>query len=264
MADKGYLNLQESDLVTTQSNTTGEFSEIIEVETPIGRELRYDPSRPIEFFLMAHDSFTTGGAGSQETFVLSNKLADSPLLDGESGTDGEDTSPPSNGSADLVVYSDGGQVAADAVRYDTHSSNPNEIDYTDGGSVEELDVYYIIRDSFEIEGRVYVANEQAYDRTFTGTKGLHVQNVRNENEQYNFYNSFRVGPKEKLRFFIKTDVDLANWNSNTDDQSAPTSGAVSFSKMRLPVTEKEVSGRKSRGRNRGANVSPANSARRYR
>lgn len=256
MPKKTHVNL-DSNFITTSANTTGEQSQIVEFQAPVGHEYQFDPSRPVEFFLQTHEQFTTGGAGSQETFSLSNKVADSPLLDGDSGSDGEDTSPPASGPADVVVYSDGNETAPDAVRYDSHGSNPNQIDYTDGGSVETLDVYYVFRDTYQIDGEYLNANEQERQPVFTGTKGLHTANIYNKNERQTFHNSFTVGPKEKLRFYITTDVDLANWNSNTDDQSAPTTGATSHSNIRLPVTIREVRGRKARSRRGDPGVRPS-------
>lgn len=255
MAQKTHIEM-ESPFVTTQSNTTGEFSEIVEVQTPVGHRFEYDPNRPIEFFMMTHEQKTTGGVGAQETFNLANALADSPHLDGDSGTDGEDTAPPSNGSADLVLYSDGVQVAPDAVRYHDHATGADQFDYTDGGAVETLDVYYVFRDSFQINGEYYVANEQSWEPVFTGTRGLHVSNIYNDEEMYTFHNAFTVGPKEKLKFQISTAVDLANWNSNTEDGTEPTAGAAAFSSFRLPVTIRPVQGRKSRSRGRGPGTRP--------
>lgn len=245
----GYTTIRlDAGFVTTQANRTGEMSEIIDIRTPAGKRFDYPADRGLELFLMTHESFTTDSTGgNQETFSLSNELADSPALNGDGGADGEDTSPPSSGQADLVLYDSGTQVAPDAVRYNSHSSNPNEFDYTNpDASADTLDVYYVWEDSSQIEGRYYKANEEEHDQVFGTTGGeMHTARVYHQEDKVTFMNSFSAGPKERLKFFVNTQVDLTNWNSNTGDQAEPTSGAASFSHIRIPVTQRAAADRRS-------------------
>lgn len=236
---------QDSPHVTAQSNTTGSMTEFLEVQTPAGKRFTYPAGHPIELFVMTHESFTSSGT-VQETFNLGNALADSPSLAGDGGSDGEDTSPPGSGQADAVVYESGSQFTPDNVRYDDHASNPNQIDVTPSASGNTFDVYYVWKDSGLIEGRWYKANEEAYEQVFGTTPGeLHTTKTFSRDEQLTFSRGFDAGPKDKVKFFINTSVDLTNWDAF--DGGGPNS-TTSFSTFRIPVIPRDESRRGVPGR----------------
>lgn len=230
--------------VTTQANRTDAMSEIIDIQTPAGKQFDYPATQGIEMFLMTHESFTTSAtAGTATTHALSNDLVDSPRLSGSKDpATGDDTAPPGSGAADLVAYEDGSQVTPDTVHYDT-----NEVTYTNSTASSTLDVYYVWGDSSLIEGRWYQANEESYDQVFGATGGqMHTTKTFSDEGRVTFMNSFEAGPKDRLKFLINSSVDLTNWNSNTSDQADPTSGASSFSHIRIPVTSRNAPNRASR------------------
>jgi len=108
------------------TNTTGEASTVATYQAP--RPLRIREDREMDLAVPAYETFDTGGAGSQETFNLSHNLLDTPATEA------------------LVLWSDGSRVQPGSVDYAADS-----FDYTDGGSVETLDVYYIPRDPADVE-----------------------------------------------------------------------------------------------------------------
>lgn len=232
--------------VTTSSNRTGELTEILEIQTPAGKEFQYPANGRLEFFVMAHEQFTTNAtAGDAETFNLSHRLADSPALSGAGGENGEDTAPPAAGQADLVLFENGSRVAPDAVRYDYHGSNPNQIDYTDDGTGNTLDAYYVFRDSGQIEARKYKTHEQEYDEVLGTTPAeLHTSTTFSAEERITFNQSFTAGPKERVKFLINTSVDLTNWDAFNGNGP---NGSSTYSSWSIPVRERDAAGR-GRGR----------------
>ena len=93
---------------------------------------RIVPGRPIDIHVPAHETFQTSGNGNQETFNLSYDLVDAPAV-----------------VDDVVLYSDGNAASEDSLDYDADS-----FDYTDGGTVEDLDVFYLVSDQAEITLRL--------------------------------------------------------------------------------------------------------------
>ncbi|UXF51024.1 MAG: hypothetical protein HQRvContig05_34 [Haloquadratum phage sp.] len=79
---------------------------------------------------VARETFTSDGSGSQQTFNLSHDLIDSRV------------------SEDLVLFADGSQVSEDSVDYDADS-----FAYTDGGSTEDLTVYYVAATQAQVKLR---------------------------------------------------------------------------------------------------------------
>lgn len=69
---------------------------------------------------VARESFTTDGSGSSQTFTLANDLIESEV------------------SEDLVLFADDSQTDPDSVDYAADS-----FDYTDDGTTQDLDVFYV-------------------------------------------------------------------------------------------------------------------------
>lgn len=243
---------ENSDHVSLSSNRTGEMSEFLEIQTPAGKRFEYPGNGRIELFVQTHEQFSGDGSDPQ-TLSLSNKVADSPALAGDGGSDGEDTSPPGSGQADVVVYVDGSRVTPDAVRYDSHGSNPNEVDVdTSSNNGDDVDVYYLFGDSGQIQGRWYRSHEERYNEVLGSTPGeVHTAKTFSKEERITFNQTFTAAAKERLKFLINTDVDLENWNALNNDGPNSTSAYSSFS---IPVRVSDAGGAGGRGRGRGRSL----------
>lgn len=242
----------EKQFVSTQSNTTGEFSEIIEVQAPAGKEFQFHENDSIQLFAYTHEQFTHGGTGV-ETFNLTNDLVNSPSVTDVPTGESENAH---SGRYDIVVWDNnqGNQVGVESVDYANDS-----FDY-DSNATPDLDVYYLWQDTSKLRAEAYVANEQSYAPVYGNSfSALHSVQLGSSNERQTFRNSFKLGPKEKLKFFVNTQVDLENWD-DTSSGSGPNS-SNSFSYLRLPVTIRDAARQDSRGRNRGFNVRRGNAPR---
>lgn len=223
---------QRSNFVSASANRTGEMTEFLEIRTPAGYEFEYPADGRIEMFLYTHEQFTAAG-GAPETLSLSHKLADSPALRG-GADDGTDESPPGGGQSDVVVYVGGTRTTPAEVRYDHAGSNPNEVDVATSAD-DEVDVYYVWRDSSLVEGRWYQANEEEYEQVFGSTAGqLHTASSLNIEENETFSHTFTAGPKERVKFMVNTAVNLEHWNAFKGSGDGPNS-TDSMASFRLPV-----------------------------
>lgn len=113
---------------TYSSNTTGEKSTVATYQAP--RPIRIREDREFDLAVPAYETQDTDGSGTQQTISLSNNLLDTPATEA------------------LVVWSDGSPVPASDLTVDYAA---NEFQYTDSGSVETLDIYYIPRDPAVVE-----------------------------------------------------------------------------------------------------------------
>lgn len=226
----------KSNTVTTQENRTGDFSEFLTVRVPKSYRYTFPSDKQVELFLPTHETFDTAGSGAQQTFELSHDLAESPATAGSGGEDREDTSPPTRGQSDLVLYADGDRVEPDAVRYHDHEDDPSEFDYEDDGTEQELDVYYLWRDSSQINARVEERNEESFERVFGSTAAAtHTAKTFSDLQTVTFSNRFTVDEKERVRFVINSDVSLANWDAGMGDSDPGPNDTKSYAHVLLPV-----------------------------
>lgn len=228
--DAKTITLKSSD-VSTEANRTGDFSTFMTVRVPKGYRYVFPQDKALEVFVPTHESFDTGGAGSQETFNLSHDLANSPSVSGTPDSSGVDSSPPTRGQADLVLYSDGSRVAPDQVDYDNDT-----FAYTDGGTVETLDVYYLWQDASQINARWENRTGEKHKRVFGTTAAAgHTTKTFSNLEELRFMNRFEADQKERVRFLVNTNVDLTNWDADMGGASAGPNGTKSYAHIRIPV-----------------------------
>jgi len=229
MPDPSTLTLSDT-AVSTSENITGEKSQIIDIRVPKGERWIVPGNEGLEMFLMVHEQFTTDGSGgSDETFNLSNDLANSPVVsDADDSQSSAGAEVDANGAADLVVYDEGVQKAVVSVDYDGDS-----FDYADADTDSTLDVYYLWGDSSQIEGRKYDKVLESYSVPFASTAArMHRANVYDDKQKQTFQNQVTLQEKEHLRFVVTTDVDLANWAAY--DGGGPNS-TTSYSRVAIPV-----------------------------
>jgi hypothetical protein len=223
--------------VSLQTNTTGEFSNIIDIQVPQGETWTFPSSEShgLEMYVYTHESTTVSGT---QTVTLSNNIINSPA---RRDVDTSAAETQITGPRSLVVWdedtSSGIQTGVDSVDYDA-----NEFDYseTNGGNLE---YYYLPGDSSQVEFRKYNAVEEDYDKVFqTSMRAFHESDVYNKNSRITFPDSFSLREKEHLKVSVKTDVDLARW-LNFDASNPYTPGSVdtwSYSYFKLPVIKRSM------------------------
>lgn len=122
----GRIARSDFDDDTNTPNTTGELEEIARWTVPRPRVLRGD--KPVRIVVPAYETFSTDGTASNtETFSLANDIIESDAAE------------------DLVLYNEGSRVDADSIDY----SN-NTFDYTDSGTNNDLDVWYVVGDAARV------------------------------------------------------------------------------------------------------------------
>lgn len=219
--------------VTTQTNTTGEFSNIIDIEVPAGYRYEFPTNHTIEAFIYNHETTTVSSGATDETQNLSNNLVNSPAVR-DIPANGSETA--LGGPRDLVVWDDeeSSQVDVDAVDYDA-----NTFDYSDTGTAEsDLQVWYLWGDSAQVEFRSYTATEESYDKELIRSmRHFHQADTLNRHGRVAFQSPFTLMEKEKLSVSVKTDVDLTNWDTTADSAISPGShsGIYGYSDITIPV-----------------------------
>lgn len=225
------INLDDQG-VSTFTNTTGEFSNIIEIEVPSGYRYEFPTGHSVEAFVYNHEVTTASSGATDEEQTLSNNLVDSPAMRSvpAAGSESEIVGP-----HDLVVWDDeeGSQVDVDAVDY-----TANTFDYSDSGAAEsDLQVWYLWGDSAQVEFRNYSATEESYDKELIRSmRHFHSANTLNRNGYITFQSPFTLMEKEKLAVSIKTDVDLTNWDVRSESAISPGShtGVHGYSDVHIP------------------------------
>lgn len=225
------LTIEDSE-VSTQTNTTGEFSAIVDVQIPNGMRYEFPRGMPLEFFVYTHESASVS-ANSTDTVNLSNNLVNSPSLadiptaSAESGV---------SGPYSLVVWDDNDdiQTGVDSVDY-----TANTFDYTNSdGSQDNLEVWYLWGDSSQTEFRVYDETEESYSKeNVTTQRQFHKAETFSKPSYITFSDDFVMTEKQHLKLSVKTDVDLTNWdvlgpNPSSSPGSFDTYGYSDFS---IPV-----------------------------
>lgn len=226
------INLDDQG-VSTFTNTTGEFSNIIEIEVPSGYRYEFPTGHPVEAFVYTHESDTVSSGASNATTNLSNNLVNSPAVRDVPANGSESAL---SGPRDLVVWDDqeGSQVDVDAVDY-----SANTFDYSDTGAAEsDLQIWYLWGDSSQVEFRSYTATEESYDKELIRSmRQFHSANTLNRNGYVTFQSPFTLMEKEKLAVTVKTGVDLTDWD--TRDTSAISPGShtsiYGYSDVNIPV-----------------------------
>lgn len=117
--------LKRDDFTLTNA-TANQRSKIASYEAELPLVLR---EAPLRLMLIVVEEFTTDGtAGNTETFNLANDIIESP------------------NTQDFVLYENGAIVQPDSVDYANDS-----FDYTDDGTANALDAFYVARDPVQIE-----------------------------------------------------------------------------------------------------------------
>jgi len=113
-----------------EANSANEQTSVAsyQVERPVA--IREGVSADVN--IVAYEEFTSGmGDNSQETYNLSHNIADVDAV-----------------AEDLVLFQGGTSVTPDSVDYDA-----NSFDYTDDGSGDELDAFYVVVDQALVDIR---------------------------------------------------------------------------------------------------------------
>lgn len=226
------INLSDQG-VSTQTNTTGEYSNIIEIEVPSGYRYEFVPNHTIEMFVYTHETATVSSGASNAAQSLSNNLVNSPAVREVPASSSESAI---SGPRDLVVWDDeeGAQVDVDAVDYDA-----NTFEYSDTGAAEsDLQIWYLWGDSAQVEFRSYTATEESYDKELIRSmRHFHSADTLNRNGRVSFQSPFTLMEKEKLAISVKTDVDLGNWDVTSESAISPGShsGIYGYSDVTIPV-----------------------------
>jgi hypothetical protein len=166
--------------------------------------------KPIPVHVPAHETFTTSGNNNSETFNLSHDLIDAPAK-----------------ADDLVLYSDGNSASAGSIDYANDS-----FDYKDGGSTEELDVFYLPADQAELTVRLS-APKNHFNEPVRVDAGR--ANLRDQNREPI---TFEASPTQPLEGVIPTNytvevyLDAPFQFDYTGDQSGATADNLS---LHLPV-----------------------------
>jgi hypothetical protein len=118
-------------------NVTGQDSVVADLQADRPVALRDDKDADLEITIPAYEEFQTDGSGGQQTFVLSNDIIDSPATEA------------------FLLYADGQLADEDSVDFDN-----DEFQYTDDGTVQDLDVFYVARNPSEVKIKKVVSDGQ--------------------------------------------------------------------------------------------------------
>jgi len=195
------------------NGTSGERSLLLQYEAELPLAFREEAMRLV---FVVVEEFTTSGSGSAETFSLSNDLISTV------------------NSEDLVLFSDGSRVRPDSIDYSNDS-----FDYTDGGSAETLDAFYIACDPVKVEivksaPRAQGGMEEiVYDDV---TSILHTRDQNQEPPTMDFEGDHPLAPvvprKWKVEVYADGTPALANDDSDTGtDNDVEAINAL----LRIPI-----------------------------
>ena len=230
----GTVTIADSE-VTLSTNTTGEFSAVVDIQVPHGQRWTFpsDSTHGIEFYGYTHQSETVTTDSGTETVTLDNNLVNSPALrDIETSSSTTEITGPRS----LVVWDNESdfQTGVNAVDYDA-----NSFDYTTPSATDRpLEIYYLWGDSAQLEFRSYDRAEEEYQKELIkSVREFHEADVYNENSRISFPESFTLRSKEHLKLTLKTDVDMTNWDSFDSNNPNTVSGldTYSYSYFKLPV-----------------------------
>ena len=225
------VDIRDSE-VTLSTNTTDEFSAIVDIQVPAGYRWEFPGDKPIQFFAYTHESKSVS-ANSTETVNLSNDLVNSPAVrDVETGS--AETSV--TGQRSLVVWDDNDdiQTGVDSVNY-----SGNSFDYTNSdGSQDNLEVFYLWADTSQLEFRTYTPDEERFEKKWIGTmRQFHESQVYKRQSHITFDEPFTMLEKEHLKMHVKTPVDLTNWDvlGPSPSSSPGNFDTYSYSDLQIPV-----------------------------
>jgi hypothetical protein len=200
---------------TLTAGTSGSRTKVADVK--LDRPVALDQMREMELSLVAYETFDTSGGGSQETFNLSNDLVDSGLV-----------------ADSVVLYSDGTLTDPDSVDYANDS-----IDYTDGGSVETLTVYYTAGDQASVEVEKEAPNNNS-EVVFSDDMGLIHRRDQNDDPLEFDLPLSQLQPVVPTDFRLKVYVDApyeVAWAKDPDNSGSgdtATNGVINFPVIGAP------------------------------
>lgn len=198
--------------VSTQSNVTGQLSEIARLTVPQGTAWWLPPDHRIVLYIKNHEQFTSDGmAGNDEQFSLSEDFVDSPTVsDPDTSQTAGGSEVAASGDADAVLYDAGTQQAFSAVDFSNDTVN-----YSDAQTGSTIDVYYLFQAANQIVGKKHSANDVVQEEVFaTDLRRVHNSNLFNKNQQLTYRTDEVLLPEEALVVYIDTSVDLTNWDAS--------------------------------------------------
>jgi hypothetical protein len=155
-------NLSREDFTRTQGSS-GSPTDIATFEAPEDMEIR--PGKRLKIAIPVVETTTTNGTGSQ-TVSLSNDIIESP------------------NTQDILIYSNEGSgdpdtvVEPSSVDYDA-----NSFDYDDGGSAEDLEIYYIARNPGTVDiKKVAPQTEGSVEETLYGDASSLINTTNQQQE----------------------------------------------------------------------------------
>lgn len=236
-----YIDIGE-EIVTTSTNTTSQFSEIVDIQIPEGYKYEFPAGKGISMYVRTHETATVTTDSGTETVSLSNDLVNSPTvrdIPGSSGSSstGDQSNTSTSGAYSLVVWDDQSdiQTGVESVNYSGDSFDYTTPDTTD----RDLEIFYLWGDPSQLEFRTYTGTEEEFDKkAITTMRELHLADVYLRQEQVTFSESFTLREDEHLKVHVNTGVDLSNWDAQPGDGSSSTPGdfeTYGYSNFQIPV-----------------------------
>lgn len=226
------ISLADSE-VTTATNTTGEFSNIIDIQVPAGMRYVFPSNWGMQMYVYTHESATVTTDSGTETVNLSNNIVNSPTVR-DVPTSSSETS--TTGQYSLVVWDDTDDIQTGVASVDYAA---NSFDYTTSDTTDDdLEIWYLWGDSAQVEFRRYTPSEEDYDKELIKTmREFHEADVFNTQSQITFGSQFSMREKEHLKVSVKTDVDLTNWDviGPSPSSSPGDFTTYGYSDIRIPV-----------------------------
>lgn len=219
--------------VTLSANSTGSFSEIIDIQVPHGHRYEFPATQPLELYAYTHESGSVS-SNSTDTVSLSNNLVNSPALRDIPTSNGGENS--ITGQYSLVVWDDNDNIQSEV---DSVDYSGNSFDYTNSdGSKDNLEIYYLWQDASQVEFRRYTPDLESYEIVHQKPmRAFHEASVFSGDSQITFPESFTLNEKEHLKVMVKTGVDLTRWdNFNANNAYSPNDlDTYSYSDFSFPV-----------------------------
>jgi len=172
------LRTGQWDYSDTQAGTESVMAEY-KAEVPISIR----PDVALDISIPAYEQLTADGDGAESTYNLSHSLVDDPA-----------------GAQDLVLWADGNRVQPDSVDYDG-----NSFSYTDDGTGQRLDVFYLSDEQAELTLR-FSAPRNLYNEPLSLDVGLN--HARDTNEDPVTFQPDRSDIKGALEGVAPTDYTL--------------------------------------------------------
>ena len=198
---------------TRYNGASGERSLIAEYEAELPIAFREEAMRLV---FTVVEEFETSGNNSQETFNLSNNLIQTP------------------NSENLVLFSEGTRARPDSINYSGDS-----FDYTDGGSAETLDAFYVCRNPVRIDVEKSAPRSQGgmsevvYDDV---TSILHERDQNQEPPRMDFAGDHPLTPVVPRKWTVEIYADGPVAFANDDSGTGTDNGVEAVNALiKIPI-----------------------------